>query len=449
MDKKNLRENWTGRIGFVLATAGFAIGLGNIWRFSYVAGNNGGGAFLIIYLAVIILFGIPLFYAEAGMGRKAQSGIIVGIRKLTKRGSPWVIIGWLGVLAAALISSYYFMIMGWIIDYFFKIAIGTFGGKTTSEITSIYENMVTNPWEVVIYSGISALIIAFIVSKGIKKGIERFSRIIMPTLIILLTVLAIFSLTIPGAIEGAIWYLKPDFSAITFGTVLEALGQAFFSVGIGLAATFTYGSYLDKKNTNLVTDGMWVVSLDTFIAVISGLVIFPALFAFNIPPDSGEGLLFLTVPHLFDLIPFGTFFGLVFFFLVIIAGLTTGVGLVEAVVVNVAEVFNLKRQKSIIITMIVLFLLAIPSILSQGPWAHIKLLGMGIFEFIDYVSGNILLTLGGLLISLYVAFVWKFDNYMNELNLNTNKVKIYPVLKPLITIIIPVVITIIFITSFL
>lgn len=449
MKKNDLRENWTGRLGFVLATAGFAIGLGNIWRFSYVAGNNGGGAFLIIYLAVMAIFGIPLFYAETALGRKARSGIIVGMRKLTKKGSPWVAIGWLGTLAAALISSYYFMIMGWMLDYFVKIATGTFKGKSTAEIAGVYDKMVTSPWEVIFYSVIAALMIGFVVSKGITNGIERFSRLVMPMLIILLTLLAVFSLTLPGALEGAIWYLKPDFSEVGVGTVLEALGQGFFSVGIGLAAAFTYGSYLDRDNSNLVTDGIWVVSLDTFIAFISGLVIFPALFAFDVAPDSGAGLLFLTIPNLFDLIPGGTFFGLLFFFLVIIAGLTTGVGLVEAVVVNIAEVFNLKRRTSIYVSMAVLILMAIPSILSQGPWSEFLIFGMDFFDFVDYVSGNILLTLGGLLIALFVAIKWKFENYMNELNMGTSKLAITPVLKPVITVFIPVVIAFILITSFL
>lgn len=449
MKKNKLRENWTGRLGFILATAGFAIGLGNIWRFSYVAGNNGGGAFLIIYLAIMALFGIPLFLAEAGLGRKAGSGIIVGMRKLTKKGSPWVIIGWLGTLAAALIISYYFMIMGWMLDYFVKIASGTFSGKSTAEISAVFDKMVTSPWEVIIYSLIAALMIGYIVSRGITGGIERFSRLVMPTLVILLTVLAIFSLTLPGALEGAIWYLKPDFSQVGFGTVLEALGQAFFSVGIGLAAAFTYGSYLKREESNLVTDGIWVISLDTFIAFISGLVIFPALFAFDVAPDSGAGLLFLTIPNLFDMIPGGTFFGLLFFFLVIIAGLTTGVGLVEAVVVNIAEVFKLKRRTSIYVSTIVLFLLSIPSILSQGPWSEFLIFGMDIFDFVDYVSGNILLTLGGLLIALYVAFKWKFENFMNELNVGTSGVRITPILKPLITVFIPVVIAFIVLSSFL
>src|SRR5699024_2024540 len=217
MKKNKLRENWTGRLGFVLATAGFAIGLGNIWRFSYVAGNTGGGAFLIIYLAVMAVFGIPLFYAETALGRKARSGIIVGMRKLTKKGSPWVSIGWFGLLAAALISSYYFMIMGWMLDYFVKITTGTFSGKSSSEIAGVFDKMVTRPWEVIIYSFIAAVMIGFIVSKGITNGIEKFSRLVMPALIILLTVLAIFSLTLPGALEGAVWYLKPDFSEVGVG----------------------------------------------------------------------------------------------------------------------------------------------------------------------------------------------------------------------------------------
>jgi len=447
--KNNLRENWTGRMGFIFATAGFAIGLGNIWRFSYVAGNNGGGAFLIIYLIVILLFGIPLFYAEAALGRKTQSGIIIGLRKLTRKGSPWVLIGWLGTLAAVLISSYYFMIMGWIIDYFFKILSGTFKGASTSQIANTYEEMVSNPWEVILFSLLSAVLIAVIVGRGVKNGIEKFSKFVMPLLIILLVVLAAFSISLPGAMEGIMWYLKPDFSVVTASTVLEAIGQAFFSVGIGLAATFTYGSYLKRENSNLVTDGIWVISLDTFVAFISGLVIFPALFAFDIAPDSGAGLLFLTIPNLFDLLPGGMFFGLLFFFLVIIAGLSTGVGLVEGVVVNIAEVFNLKRNTSIIISTILLMILAIPSILSQGPWQEVMLFGMNLFDFIDYLSGNILLPLGGLLISLYVTFAWKFKNYKEELNIGTTKLKITRTLQPVITVLIPCLILYVLVSSVL
>ncbi|MBP2257603.1 sodium-dependent transporter [Virgibacillus alimentarius] len=442
-----MRENWAGRIGFIMATAGFAIGLGNIWRFSYVAGDNGGGAFLFVYLLIIVLVGIPLFYVEAALGRKTQSGIIKGLRKLTRKGSPWVSIGWLGTLAATLIMSYYLMIMGWLFAYFFKISTGTFSGMTTAQIETTYENLVSSPMEVFLYSLIPVALILFIVGRGLKNGIERFSRFFMPVLVMMLVVLAIFSVTLPGAMEGIVWYLKPDFSQVTMSTILEALGQAFFSIGIGLAAAFTYGSYLKKEDSNLVTDGSWVIALDTFIAFISGLVIFPALFAYGIAPTSGPGLLFIAIPNLFDPIPGGIFFGLVFFFLVIIAALMTGVGLVEAVVANVEEVFHFKRRTSLYLSMAIMVILSIPSILSHGPWSHVTLFGQTLFEFIDYVSGNVLLTLGGLLISLYVAFVWKFENYMKEVNLGAKFLKVGPVFKPVITLFIPVMIVVVFVSN--
>ncbi len=446
-DDVPVRDSWTGRAGFILAAAGFAIGLGNIWRFSYVVGENGGGAFLIIYLAIILLVGLPLFLIEAGLGRKAQTSAVMGLRKFTRKGSPWVLIGWLGLLASGLIMSYYIMIMGWLFSYIFKVGSGVFQGLTTSEISGIYDDLVANPMVVFAYSLIPAVIIAYIVSKGIKDGIERFSKIVMPILLVMLVVLAGFSLSLPGAFEGVVWYLKPDFSVVTFGTFLEALGQAFFSVGIGFAAAFTYGSYLKPKDSNLVGDGIWVVSLDTFIAFISGLVIFPALFAFNIAPDSGPGLIFITIPNLLDQLPGGLFFGVLFFFLIIIAALTTGVGLVEALVSNVIDIFKFKRSTSVLMIMSGIVVFSVPSILSHGPWEHITFFGRNMFELIDYISGNVILTIGGLLLALYVTFVWKFDNFRNELNVGTKGIKISPMLQPIIKTFIPLLIIVVFITS--
>ncbi len=211
-----------------MAASGFAIGLGNIWRFPYIAGNNGGGAFLLIYLLIVLVIGVPLFYAEAGLGRKAQAGAITGMRKLAGKGSPWVSIGWLGTLAALLIMSYYLMIMGWLFAYFFNIGIGTFQGITSEQAAVIYEDLISNPLAVLGYSIIPTLLLGIIVSKGVKDGIEKFVKTVMPLLFVMLICLAVFSLSLPGSFEGVVWYLKPDFSQINANTVLAALGQAFF-----------------------------------------------------------------------------------------------------------------------------------------------------------------------------------------------------------------------------
>lgn len=435
--EKKIREKWGNNFAFIMASAGFSIGLGNIWRFSYVTGSNGGGAFLFIYLIIILLIGLPIFLAEAGLGRKAQSSIIIGLRKLTRRGSPWVLIGWIGIVTASLIMSYYLMIMAWIFAYLFKIVFGGFSTMTVEQIIIHYEQLISNPIVVFGYTLIPAVIIGMIVSRGITKGIEKFVKISMPLLLIMLIVLAIYSLSLPGAVTGVSWYLKPDFSVINGQTFLQALGQAFFSVGIGLAGAFTYGSYLDPDHSDLVKSGISVISLDTMIAFLSGLVIFPALFAFQISPDSGQGLLFITIPNLLNQMPGGIIFGLLFFILVAIAALTTAVGLVETITINVSEYFKVSRKKSVWFVLSLMILLAAPSILSYGPWKTIEFFGMRIFEFIDYVSGNILLTICGLLISLYVIFHWKFDQFQMDINIGTTTLKITSIWKPVIYFVIP------------
>lgn len=445
--KRKKRESWGSNFGFIMATAGFSIGLGNIWRFSYVAGHNGGGAFLFIYLIIIALIGLPIFLAEAGLGRKAQSGIITGLRKLTRRGSPWVLIGWIGILAASLIMSYYLMIMGWIFAYLIKVIAGGFSGMTVEQIALHYEQLTSNPLAVFGYTLIPVILIGLIVSRGVRNGIEKFVKISMPLLLFMLIILSAYSLSLPGAMKGVSWYLKPDFSAINGQTFLEALGQAFFSVGIGLAGAFTYGSYLHPHKSDLVKGSIWVISFDTCVAFLSGLVIFPALFAFHIAPDSGPGLLFITIPNLLNQMPGGMIFGFLFFFLVVIAAITTAVGLIETISANASELLKIGRKTSVWLWLGFIVLLAIPSILSHGPWAAMKFFGMSIFELIDYVSGNILLTTSGLFISLYVIFHWTFDRFQMDINTGATTLKITPIWKPIIYFIVPCVILTILITG--
>lgn len=443
----NERESWGSRFGFIMATAGFAIGLGNIWRFPYVVGMNGGGAFLLIYVIICAVICVPLFMAEVSLGRKSQMNPISGMRKLTKKGSPWVLIGWFGSIAALLIMSYYLMIIGWIFSYIFKVGLGSFNGASTEQITDIYNGLVSNPVEVILFTIPPAVILGLIVTRGLKNGVEKACKIMMPALFIMLLLLAIRSITLPGATAGLKWYLTPDFSKINSSTVLAALGQAFFSVGIGMAAAFTYGSYLSPKSSNIPNDGILVVIFDSLIAIVAGLVIFPALFAFDMVPDAGPGLIFLTMPKLFSQLPGGNLFGVVFFFLLILASLSTGIGFVESLSSTAAELLNINRKKSVWMTIGVMLVLGLPSIMSQGPWANVMVFGKNFFDLTDYISGNILLTSGALLLSIYTAYIWKFEGYMEETNINTGKVRIPKSWKPIVCYLIPIVVSIILITG--
>jgi NSS family neurotransmitter:Na+ symporter len=443
----NERESWGSRFGFIMATAGFAIGLGNIWRFPYVVGMNGGGAFLLLYVIICIVICVPLFMAEVSLGRKTQLNPISGMRKLTKKGSPWVFIGWFGSIAALLIMSYYLMIIGWIFSYVIKVGMGSFNGASTEQIANIYTNLVSNPVQVILFTIPPAVLLGLIVTRGLKNGVEKACKIMMPALFIMLVLLAIRSITLPGASEGLKWYLTPDFSKITGSTVLAALGQAFFSVGIGMAAAFTYGSYLNPKSSNIPNDGILVVIFDSLIAIVAGLVIFPALFAFDMVPDAGPGLIFLTMPKLFSQLPGGNLFGVVFFFLLILASLSTGIGFVESLSSTTAELLNINKKKSVWLTIGVMLVLGFPSIMSQGPWADVLIFGKNFFDLTDFISGNILLTAGALLLSLYTAYVWKFEGYMEDTNINTGKIKISKWWKPIVCYLIPVVVFIFLITG--
>lgn len=441
------RESWGSRFGFVMATAGFAIGLGNIWRFPYKVGMNGGGAFLLVYIVICAVICVPLFMAEVSLGRKTQLNPVSGMRKITKKGSPWVLIGWFGSLSALLIMSYYLMIIGWIFAYIFKVVFGTFNGASTTDIANIYNTLISNPLKVFLYMIPPAAILGLIVTRGLKDGVEKACKIMMPALFIMLILLAIRSITLPGAIEGLKWYFTPDFSKINGSTVLAALGQAFFSVGIGMAAAFTYGSYLNPKNSAVPSDGILVVIFDTLIAIVAGLVIFPALFAFKMVPDAGPGLIFLTMPKLFSQLPGGNLIGGIFFLLLILASLSTGVGYIESLSSTTSELCNINRKKAVWATIAVILILGIPSVLSQGPWANILVFGKNFFDLTDYISGNILLTAGALLLSLYTAYVWKFENFMEETNIGSCGFKIAKWWKPIVCYLIPVAVAIILITG--
>ncbi len=439
------RGKWGSRFGYIMAAAGFSIGLGNIWRFPYLVGVNGGGAFVLVYIIICLLIGIPLFYMEVGLGRKTQLNPVQGMRSMTKKGSPWVAFGWLGVLSAFIILTYYFQIMGWIIAYLVKMVSGGLSlGNDAAAYKAVFDGLMASPLQLALYTAIGMIVVGIISAKGLNSGLEKACKFMMPALFIMLILLAIRSLTLNGSMEGLKWYLNVDFSKINGDVLLTALGQAFFSIGIASGGAFIYGSYLNK-DSDLPVDGISVVAFDLLAALIAGLVIFPAIFALNLDVDSGTSLLFVTMSNLFSQIPFGSFFGAVFFLLILFAALSSGLGYLEPISITISELFKKSRASSVWISLVAIFIVGIPAILAKGPWADIKIMERNLFDFADYLSGNIMMPLGALILIFFTIFVWKFQGFEEDINNGASKIKVNALWKPIVMGLIPVALVIIFV----
>lgn len=438
------RESWGSRFAFIMAAAGFAIGLGNMWRFPYLVGTQGGGAFVLIYLIICLLIGIPLFTMEITLGRKSQSSPVVGMRKLTKKGSPWVSFGWFGVIAAFFILTYYIQIMGWLAAYVVKMLTGALSGLSAGGYEQAFTNFTTNPTQLAIYTIICTLIIGIISARGLENGIEKACNILMPALFIMLLILVVRSVTLPGAMEGVKWYMSVDFSKITGQTFLLALGQAFFSIGIASGGGFIYGSYLER-DTNIPGDALLVVAADTGAALLAGFVMFPAIFALGLEPGQGSKLLFVTMSNLFDKLPGGVFFGTIFFLLVFFAALLSAIGYFEPILTTIVDIFGVERKKATWLGLGAIFIVGFPTIMAHGPWADITILGKNFFDFADFLSGNILMPLGAIALSLYTAFIWKFNGFKEDANVGAGSYRVMNWWRPLVMFVIPIVLIIIFI----
>lgn len=440
------RESWGSRFGFIMSAVGFSIGLGSLWRFPYLTGLYGGGAFVFVYVITCILIGIPLFTMEMSLGRKTQLNAVEGMRSLTKKGSPWVLFGWLGALAAFVILCYYVQITGWTLAYFFKMISGQLSGLTSAEYSEVFNTFVSNPLVVSLFTLACIIIVGIISSRGLEKGIEKACKIMLPILFIMLIVLAIRSVTLPGAMEGLKWYLNIDFTKINGNVLLAALGQCFFSIGIASGGAFIYGSYL-KKDSDIPTDASIIVASVTGVGVLAGIIIFPATFALGMDPNSGSSTLFVTMSNLFSQMPAGNLFGAMFFLLVLFAAISSVIGYLEPIVMIVKELFCIERKKAVWLSLAAIFIAGFPTILAQGAWSHIKILGRNLFDFADYFSGNILMPLGAIILALYTLFVWKFENYQKETNVGAIKIKVYNWWAPLVKYLIPIALVIIFITG--
>lgn len=410
---KQAREQWTSKIGFILAAAGSAVGLGAVWRLPYVAGTNGGGAFFLIFLLFTLLLGTSLLLAEFIIGRKTQKDPISAFKELAPN-SSWYLIGVLGVISCCLILSFYSVVGGWIVTYLLRSIFGGLTGRSSEEYSELFASIISNPWEVGAAHLVFIIITILVVQNGIQKGIERASTIMMPLLFIIFLLLVVRAVTLDGAMEGISFFLLPDFSQVTGETILFALGQAFFSLSLGVSIMITYSSYLSKQDSLIHSAGS-VVGLGILISFLAGLAIFPGVFAFGLQPDEGPSLIFTVLPAVFSEIAFGGLFLSLFLMLLLFATLTSAFSLLEIVVTTAAKNNKQLRKKTAWIAGLAVFLLGIPSNLSFGLLADWDVFGDIFFNQIDFLVSNVLLPLGALLISIFVPLKMKKAELKNEL----------------------------------
>jgi NSS family neurotransmitter:Na+ symporter len=408
------RENFGSKIGVLAAAAGSAIGLGNIWKFPYITGVNGGAAFILVYLGCILLVGLPVMVAEFVIGRKTQKNAVGAMKELAPD-KPWFLAGALSVVTSFAILSFYAIIAGWVFSYIGRALVGKLTSVPVDQMEANFGALIGSVYEPLVATFLVIAITGAIVIAGIKTGIEKYSKLLMPLLLVLLIALMVRSVTLEGASEGLSFLFKPDFSLLTRRGVLEALGHAFYSLSLAMGIILTYGSYVNKKE-NILSLAVQVTIADTLIALMAGVVIFPAVFAYGLKPGQGPGLIFITLPAVFKAMPFGAFFGFLFFLLVGIAAITSTISLMEVIVAFVTEQFNMTRKKATLIICLGLFLLSIPSNLSFGPMSDVTIFfGFTFFDFLDKLTANIFLPLGGIFICLFVAWSWGIKNAVKEI----------------------------------
>ncbi len=437
------RDSFGSRIGVVAAAAGSAIGLGNIWRFPYILGENGGGAFLLIYLAIVFSIGIPVMMSELVIGRRSQRNP-VGAFRILAPGRPWYLVGMMGIVAAFMILAFYTAVAGWILEYLYQTITGGFRNQDSAGLTQMFEHFRRESFRPALWFAIFLLATSGIVWGGVRKGIEKSTKLLMPLLLVLLIMLCIKSLTLPGSGAGMKFLFKPDFSKITGTTVLMALGQAFFSLSIGMGTLITYGSYIPKDN-NLASTAVQVSIVDLTVAVLAGVAIFPAVFAFGISPASGEALTFVVLPGIFQKMPGGMIFSFTFFFLLAIAALTSTVSVLEVIVAYFSEQLNISRRLAIIIATAAMFIVGSSAALSWGMMKGVTLFGLNIFDLFNYTTANILLPLGGLLIVAFLGWFFPDRSIRDELsNSGSLKIGYYRLFRIAVRFIAPVAIALVF-----
>ena len=450
MTKKE-RGNFGSKLGVILASAGSAVGLGNIWRFPYETGNHGGAAFILIYLGCILLLGLPIMIAEFLIGRHSQANTARAYQILAP-GTQWRWVGRMGVLAGFLILGYYSVVAGWTLEYIFEAVSNSFAGKTPAKFISSFQSFSSNPWRPALWLTLFLLATHFIIVKGVEKGIEKSSKIMMPTLFIIILILVGCSVTLPGAGKGIEFLLKPDFSKVDGNVFLGAMGQAFFSLSLGMGCLCTYASYF-SKNTNLTRTAFSVGIIDTFVAVLAGFIIFPAAFSVGIQPDAGPSLIFITLPNVFQQafsgIPILAYiFSVMFYVLLALAALTSTISLHEVVTAYLHEEWHLSRRAAAWTTTLSTGALGAVASLSMGVLGGWTICGLNIFDSLDYLTANIMLPVGGLLTCLFVG--WRLDRQVLRAQLTndgTLPFRIYRLFLVLLRYFCPVILLLVFLDN--
>ena len=442
------RDGFGSKLGIVAAAAGSAIGLGNIYRFPCELGSNGGAAFLLVYLGIVLVLGIPVMLSEFVIGRRSQRNAVGAFKKLAPK-SAWSIVGYMGVLCGFLIFAFYSTVAGWTLEYIVKAVTNSFQGKDLTAIEQDFSDFQNIGWRNVMWQCIFIFLTGFVVFKGVQNGIERYSKVLMPLLLCILIILGVRSILLPGSMEGLVFLFKPDFSKITGDVLISALGQVFFSLSVGMGALITYGSYI-KKNDNLATTALSVTLSDTAVAILAGVVIFPAAFSFGIKPTAGMGLVFNTLPLIFNQMTGGYIFCLIFFILLAIAALTSTISLLEVSVAYLSEELHMKRQTATVLACAATMLIGSFASLSLGQNSPFTIAGMTFFDCLDFVTAKVLLPLGGMLIVIFVGWKLGKAKFFEEIsNDGTIKASLKKVFLFIIRFVAPLAIAVIFISGFL
>lgn len=448
------RENFQSRLGFLLVSAGCAIGIGNVWKFPYVTGANGGGVFVLFYLLFLVIMGVPVLTMELAVGRASRKSAVEAYKALEPKGSKWHIHGWFCVIGCCLLMMYYTTVAGWMLDYFYKFTVGAFDGMSNDAIDGVFSAMLANPGEMTVFMIIIVLAGFLVCSFGLQKGLERISKWMMLALLALIVVLAVHSLTLDGAMEGVKFYLLPDFqraAEVGIGNVMTAaMNQSFFTLSLGIAAMEIFGSYMSKDHT-LAGESVRICCLDTFVAFMSGLIIFPACFSFGVNADSGPSLIFVTLPRVFVNMAGGRVWGALFFLFMTFASFTTVLAVFENILASCIDSFGWSRKKATLVCCVFILIASMPCVLGYNAWYFSVVLpnaptGGQILDIEDFLVSNLLLPLGSLVYLLFCVtkWGWGFDKYLAEANTGTG-LKMSWAFKPYFQFILPIIILVILI----
>ncbi|MEE0425442.1 MAG: sodium-dependent transporter [Blautia sp.] len=445
------RENFQSRLGFLLVSAGCAIGIGNVWRFPYVAGQNGGGIFVLLYLVFLLMMGVPVLTMELAVERASRKSAVLAYKALEKPGSKWHIHGWFCMIGCYVLMMYYTTVSGWMLSYFFKFATGKFtSGMDKESVGNVFQSLLSSPKEMGLWMAVTVVLGFLVCSQGLQKGVEKISKYMMSALLLLIVILAVHCMLLPGAGEGIKFYLIPDAAQVAkvgiWNVIAAAMNQAFFTLSLGIAAMEIFGSYMDRQYT-LTGEAVRIGALDTFVALMSGLIIFPACFSFGVQPDAGPSLIFVTLPNIFVNMAGERIWGSLFFLFMTFASFSTVMAVFENLISFSLDMYKVDRKKAVLINGVIVLIASIPCVLGYNIWSDLHLIGgRDVLDSEDFLVSNLLLPIGSLIYLLFCVtrFGWGFDNYYKECNAGEG-LKLPRILKPYLQFVLPVLILIIII----